>query len=127
MWMMLWTILLMAAKCVRQAFSGAHFTSNTPFGRPCLEALEIRIALATYEAVRIDVGNGVEHRFKKDGFHFETLQTLDGVTSARSRPDRFDVNAFGTTRYIGPYVNVGAPRGTISEVIPSDSGIFYRV
>ena len=71
-----------------------------------------------------DTGN-TEHRFFHDGFHFSTLiEDPDGRLIFRSHPDQKDVNGFGSSWVMNPFLAGAEPGlGIINSIETSVSGI----
>jgi hypothetical protein len=81
-------------------------------------------ALAQYTWQSVSVGADVEHRFFRDGFHFGTLiRDLAGRLIFRGHPDRDDINGWGTSYFIAPFLAGADSRlGTVNGITSNAAG-----
>lgn len=87
----------------------------------------ISVAGSSYETelfVDSETGNK-EYRLKLDGFHFGTLLAdTEGRVIFRPHPDQDDVNGFGTSWFINPFLSGGDARmGSIDSVSASGTQV----
>ncbi|MGD0383684.1 MAG: hypothetical protein ABSA77_09195 [Thermoguttaceae bacterium] len=71
------------------------------------------------------VNGNIEYRFYYDQFHFGTIvYDPQGALIFRPHPDQFDINGWGTSEYLNPYLAGGAPsQGAVSAVSACSQGI----
>jgi hypothetical protein len=81
----------------------------------CLAVVAIvplRPARAGFSVDTLSIGGNVERRLYLDSFHFGTLvEQPDGALIFRPHPDQGDVNGWGASYYVNPFLAGGEPSG----------------
>jgi hypothetical protein len=96
-----------------------------PLAATCVLVACPLVAWADYATVVVPDGANIEHRMFLDGFHFGTLiSQADGALIFRPHPDQGDVNGWGTSYYLNPFLSDGQPgQGGVNVIVASAAGI----
>ena len=84
---------------------------------------------AEYLVSTIPAGSDTEHHLSRDGFHFgSVIVTPNGAVIFRPHPDQGDVNGWGTSYYVNPFLSGAEPSaGAVVTDVPPAGGIDVTV